>query len=464
MATRGRLRAAIVGGLTGLVVTAATLVALGTAQAAPVRHEAETAPAACDGTIDANHSGYSGSGFCNSRNATGAYAQFTVNAAAAGTATVGIRYANGTSAGRGANVVVNGSAVSAHAFGATGAWNTWATAAVEVRLDAGANTLRLTATTAAGLANIDFIDVETGAPPTETTPPPQPGTGPIGWAAMAGGTTGGAGGRTVTVSDAATLVDLLEEDEPLVIRVQGMITMPDEMNDVHSDKTVIGVGTGSGLRGGGLNISSGYSNIIVRNLTFEAWPSDAIEVEGAAHHIWVDHNRFNGNASGADGSVDVKHESDYVTISWNITNHDKNMLLGHDDDNTADRGNLRVTYHHNWFDGSAERNPRVRYGNPVHVFNNYFDGNEVYGVASTVEAGVLVEGNYFQGVPRPIAVGYADSPAGNVVERGNVYVGCGPVESTGTGVGAIPYSYTLDDAEDVPALVRAGAGPQAGLG
>ncbi|TDB74750.1 polysaccharide lyase family 1 protein [Micromonospora sp. KC723] len=296
--------------------------------------------------------------------------------------------------------------------------------------------------------------------PAPTTPAPTtpPGDGPIGWASMAGGTTGGAGGRTVTVTDGPTLADLLESNERLIIQVQGMITMPDAMNDVHSHKTIIGVGANSGFRGGGLNISSGYSNIIVRNLVFTGWTSDAIEVEGQAHHIWVDHNRFTGAGGGADGSVDIKHGSDYVTVSWNHTTHDKNMLLGHDDDNTADRGRLRVTYHHNWFDGSAERNPRVRYGNPVHVFNNYFDNNEVYGVASTVEAGVLVEGNYFENVPRPIAVGYADSPPGNVVQRHNLFVGSGPVESTGTGVDPIPYGYPLDNANTVPATVMAGAG------
>lgn len=282
---------------------------------------------------------------------------------------------------------------------------------------------------------------------------------------MDGGTTGGAAGQTVTVTDGATLADLMEDDQPLTILVQGMLTLPDDMNDVHTDKTIIGVGAGSGVRGGGLNISSGFHNIIVRNLTFDGWPVDAMEIEGQAHHIWVDHNRFNGNASGSDGSVDIKHGADFVTVSWNITNHDKNMLLGHDDDNAGeDRGHLRVTYHHNWFDGSAERSPRVRYGNPVHVFNNYYDHNEVYGIASTVEAGVLVEGNFFDSVPRPIAVGFAESPPADVVERNNVFVSSGPVESTGTGVNPIPYGYELDDPNDVPSIVTAGAGPQPSLG
>jgi pectate lyase len=140
------------------------------------------------------------------------------------------------------------------------------------------------------------------------------------------------------------------------------------------------------------------------------------------------------------------------------------MLLGHDDGNgDQDTGHLRVTYHHNWFDGSAERNPRVRFGNPVHVFNNYMDNNEIYGVASTMDAGVLVEGNYFENVPQPTAVGYADSGPGDLVERDNVYVGSGEPESTGGGVNEIPYDYTLEAADSVPDTVTAGAGPQAGL-
>ncbi|MFV2121866.1 hypothetical protein ACE14D_26940, partial [Streptomyces sp. Act-28] len=39
------------------------------ASAAPTRYEAERAPATCDGTVDTDHAGYSGTGFCNGRNA-----------------------------------------------------------------------------------------------------------------------------------------------------------------------------------------------------------------------------------------------------------------------------------------------------------------------------------------------------------------------------------------------------------
>ncbi len=135
------------------------------AQAAPTRYEAETAPATCDGTIDSNHAGFSGTGFCNSINATGASAQWTVNAANAGTATVGIRYANGTTTNRPADISVNGTVQqAASAFASTGAWATWATKTVTVPVNAGSNTIRLAATTSGGLVNLDYLDLEVAAP------------------------------------------------------------------------------------------------------------------------------------------------------------------------------------------------------------------------------------------------------------------------------------------------------------
>jgi rhamnogalacturonan endolyase len=144
------------------------------AWAAPTRYEAETSPATCDGTIDSNHAGFSGSGFCNANNAVGAANQFTVSAAAAGTATIQIRYANGATTDRPADVLVNGSNVEAGgSFGPSGAWTTWVTKTLTAQVNAGNNTIRLSPTTANGLANIDFVDFEVGG----TGPGPQPGTG-----------------------------------------------------------------------------------------------------------------------------------------------------------------------------------------------------------------------------------------------------------------------------------------------
>ncbi|WP_205327226.1 carbohydrate-binding protein [Glycomyces sp. YM15] len=150
----------------GLVAAAATMITLNTADAATVRYEAESAPATCDGTIDSNHAGHSGTGFCNSTNAVGSANQFTVDAAGAGTATLAIRYANGATDTRSADILVNGAAVqTASAFSATGAWNTWSTKTVTIPVNAGSNTVRLVATTASGLANIDYVEITDGDPP-----------------------------------------------------------------------------------------------------------------------------------------------------------------------------------------------------------------------------------------------------------------------------------------------------------
>src|SRR5688500_13539707 len=109
-----KLRASLISAT--LIAGLAVLAPATTASAAPVRYEAETAPATCSGTIDTDHSGYSGTGFCNGTNAVGAAVQFTANAAAAGTATVGIRFASGTTTARPADVVVNGSRVAGTTF------------------------------------------------------------------------------------------------------------------------------------------------------------------------------------------------------------------------------------------------------------------------------------------------------------------------------------------------------------
>ncbi|MGW4800249.1 pectate lyase family protein, partial [Nonomuraea sp. NPDC004297] len=225
-------------------------------------------------------------------------------------------------------------------------------------------------------------------PPTDptdppTTPPPGNPSGLVGWAAQGGGTTGGGNAAPTTVSSASALTSALSASGAAVIRVSGTISCSGMLR-VASNKSVLG-NSGAVISGCGFNISEA-SNVIVRNLTFRGWNDDAINVQYSTR-VFIDHNTF---SDGYDGAVDVKRASDYVTISWNrVFDHDKTMLLGHDDGNGGeDRGHLRVTYHHNWFDGTNQRHPRVRFGNPVHVYNNYYGNVGSYGVASTQEAGV----------------------------------------------------------------------------
>ncbi|HET6948821.1 MAG TPA: RICIN domain-containing protein [Acidimicrobiales bacterium] len=276
-------------------------------------------------------------------------------------------------------------------------------------------------------------------------------TGLAGWATQGGGTTGGGSAAPTTVTSASALSSALSAGGARVIRVSGTINCSGMLR-VTSDKSVLG-NPGAALVGCGLNISEA-SNVIVRNISFRNWADDAVNVQ-MSQRVWIDHNSF---SNGFDGAVDIKRGSDYVTVSWNrVFDHDKSMLLGHSDDNASqDVGHLRVTYHHNWFDGSGTRHPRVRFGNPVHVYNNFYSGNE-YGVASTMNAGVLVEGNYFENVEDPTLVGYADSDAGSLVQRNNQFVGSGTPQSAGS-VARIPYTYSLDSAGAVRGIVSAGAG------
>jgi len=124
------------------------------------RYEAENAAYSAGSTVDADHAGYSGSGFVNTANAVGAYVEWTVNAATAGIRTVSIAYANGTTADRPMDITVNGQVVaSGVSFPPTADWSTWRTVDVAVPLAAGANTIRTTATTANGCPNLDHLDV-----------------------------------------------------------------------------------------------------------------------------------------------------------------------------------------------------------------------------------------------------------------------------------------------------------------
>ncbi|WP_338683048.1 pectate lyase [Streptomyces acidiscabies] len=175
--------------------------------------------------------------------------------------------------------------------------------------------------------------------------------------------------------------------------------------NIPSNTTIVGVGKNSGILGGSLQIK-GVSNVILRNLTIEApldcfpkwdptddnhtgnWNSeyDAVVVFGT-DHVWIDHNTltdgrypdserpvyFGKVFQQHDGLTDIVRGSNYVTVSWNsFENHDKNMLIGNSDSTSAlDAGKLKVTMHHNRFDGILQRSPRVRFGQ-VDVYNNHY--------------------------------------------------------------------------------------------
>jgi len=279
---------------------------------------------------------------------------------------------------------------------------------------------------------------------------------PVGYASLNGGTKGGSTSTVVTVSSASALKSALSSSTSQTVKVSGLITISG-MYTVASNKTILGVGANSGISGGGLNLS-GVKNVIIRNLVFKNADDDSINVQTNTTNVWIDHNDL---SNGYDGLIDIKRGSDFITVSWNrLHNHDKSMLLGHDDGNgSQDLGHLRVTYVHNWFDGTNQRHPRVRFANPVHVLNNYYSNIGSYGVASTMNAGVFVERNYFENVAHPTVTQTGDSDPGNIKVLNNYKVNSGTEEvRNGASVAAIPYSYTPEANNTVKATVTAGAG------
>ncbi|MFB9622175.1 glycosyl hydrolase 2 galactose-binding domain-containing protein [Nonomuraea helvata] len=123
----------------------------------PAVYQAEDATIS-QGVVESNHEGYTGTGFVNYDNVTGSYVEWTVNAAAAGPATLEFRFANGTTTNRAMTIAVNGTTVTRD-FTGTGDWTTWQTVTVPADLVQGVNKIRATATTSNGGPNVDRLAV-----------------------------------------------------------------------------------------------------------------------------------------------------------------------------------------------------------------------------------------------------------------------------------------------------------------
>ncbi|MEE2035842.1 right-handed parallel beta-helix repeat-containing protein [Nocardiopsis sp. CT-R113] len=298
---------------------------------------------------------------------------------------------------------------------------------------------------------------ESSPPPSDEPAQETPFGTPVGWAGEPldrdgeehPGVVGGAAGETVTASDAEELADHLSDEEPLTIEVSGSIDLDGAM-EVGSDKTLVGVEEGVELTGGRL-VVDGSSNVILANLGLEA-DGTAVAVRGGAHHVWVDGCTLTGGDDDA-ALVSVAGGADHVTLSWNhFRDAESAISIGGEDE---EPDTLRVTVHHNYFDGTSGRHPSARSAAHVHVFNNYYRSNPEYGVRSTHDANVLVEGNFFDGTP--VSVAPEDEEPGNVVTRDNLLVDSAQPDLRGA-VPDPPYAYELDDTSTVPDVVAAGAG------
>ncbi|MFC8367481.1 pectinesterase family protein [Streptomyces sp. NPDC057239] len=286
------------------------------------------------------------------------------------------------------------------------------------------------------------------------------------------GTYGGRDGRTVTVRTQAELEKYATAAEPYVIVVAGTITMNPVGKEIKvaSDKTVVGSGTSGHIVGGGFFLGQGVHNVIIRNLTIRdahqgVWNDkehdfDAVQMDGA-HHVWIDHNDLRNMA---DGLIDVRKDSTYVTVSWNEMSHNnKTFGIGWTENVLTD-----ITIHHNWIRETEQRNPSTDNCAHAHLYNNFLEdvpGTDIdssYGNYSRGGTRMVLENSYFQGMRNPVI---KDATA-TVVQRGNVFSGTsGRNESGGTAFDPKAYyAYTLDKAADVPALLKSGAGPQSSIG
>ena len=312
------------------------------------------------------------------------------------------------------------------------------------------------------------------------------------------------------------------DSRPLDIRCIGNITDPAVLMDgdllikgsgaskrLSCGVTVEGIGSDTVFNGFGLRLAN-CSNVEVRNIGFmncNSGEGDDIGLQQNNDHCWV-HNcdLFYGDAGSdadqakGDGALDTKTSS-YITHSYNhFWDNGKCNLQGMKSESTDNY----ITYHHNWYDHSDSRHPRIRTCT-VHIYNNYFDGNAKYGVGVTMGASAFVENNYFRACPKPMmsskqgtdakgdgtfsgedggiikAFGneFAENPSGfsyityqasnssfDAYEVSNakdtvpasVKTLSGGTSYNNFDTSAAMYSYQADSAKDVPAKVTANAG------
>lgn len=170
--------------------------------------------------------------------------------------------------------------------------------------------------------------------------------------------------------------------------------------------TIEGIGNDACINGFGMLLRN-CKSVEIRNLGILNFMDDGISIDSDNSHCWVHHiDFFYGQAGGdsdqakGDGSLDCKGDSQFMTFAYNhFWDSGKMALCGM----TSESGENFISYHHNWFDHSDSRHPRVR-TMTVHVWNNYFDGVAKYGVGATMGSNVFVEANYYRNVNKPMLI------------------------------------------------------------
>lgn len=244
-----------------------------------------------------------------------------------------------------------------------------------------------------------------------------------------------------------------KDSTPLAIRFIGIISNNDlassqrlsdqdglqlkgKNNTIDQNITFEGIGDDATISGFGIALVKARG-VEIRNLGFMLFKDDGISLKEDSH-IWIHNNDiFYGNAGSAsdqakgDGSLDVKDDSQYCTFSYiHFWDSGKSSLCGM----KSESGENWITYHHNWFDHTDSRTPRVR-TMTVHVWNNYYDGVSKYGVGATMGSSIFVENNYFRNTNKPMMISlqgsdisgdgdgtFSGENGGMIKSYGNVFV------------------------------------------
>ena len=325
-------------------------------------------------------------------------------------------------------------------------------------------------------------------------------------------------GKPETITGLQSIIDAYSKGKdttPIAFRIIGKVSLSDldhisssaeglQVKGAKMNMTFEGVGDDATVYGFGFLLREAES-VEFRNFAIMRCLDDAMSLDTKNSHVWI-HNMdlFYGKKGGAadqakgDGTVDIKGDSKYVTVAYNrFWDNGKASMCGM----KSETGENWITYHHNWFDHSDSRMARVRTMS-VHMYNNYYLHNDVYGVGATSGSSVFMESNYFDATKRPImsslqgtdAMGdgtFSGEKGGLIKAYGNVFANkpenfsyitysenntsfdayevSNPSEQVPTSVktlvggtsynnfdtnSSVMYTYVADKAEDVPSIVE----------
>ena len=325
-------------------------------------------------------------------------------------------------------------------------------------------------------------------------------------------------GKLETITGLQSIIDAYSKGKdktPIAFRIIGKVNLSDldhisssaeglQIKGAMMNMTFEGVGDDATVYGFGFLLREAES-VEFRNFAIMRCLDDAMSLDTDNSHVWI-HNMdlFYGKKGGAadqakgDGTVDIKGDSKYVTVAYNrFWDNGKASMCGM----KSETGENWITYHHNWFDHSDSRMARVRTMS-VHMYNNYYQHNDVYGIGATSGSSIFMESNYFDAVKRPImsslqgtdAMGdgtFSGEKGGLIKAYGNVFANkpanfsyipyaenntsfdayevSNPSEQVPTSVKtlvggtsynnfdtnpSLMYAYAADKAEDVPSIVE----------